>query len=566
MSDLILLFRFLVRLFRGARSARGTLAAVIGFGMVSGFCSAGFIALINTAINSPHRRSLLGGFVALCILLPIFRFTSNYLLIRLSLQAQLDLSLQLCKRFLASPLRQLEQIGSQRLLGALTNDVDAIIGTFTNVPLVLMHATIVLGCLTYLAWLSWPVLLVVLAFMVLGVLSYRLPMAKARQYYGRSRESWDLLLQHYQGLTDGIKELKIHGDRRRSFVEDHLEPTARLRTRDQRLGSTLYSAAATWSQLIFFVLIGLLLFGLPELLPTRAETLTGYTLAILYMLTPIEVILNWLPIVGRGAVAVRKIESLGLSFDAVNPEPIFSDGTRAIGSWQRLELAGVVHTYYREQEEGTFALGPIDLTLEPGEVVFLIGGNGSGKTTLAKILLGLYLPERGEIRLNGKPVTAADLDSYRQLFSVVFSDFFLFNTLLGLTAPDLDARAGHYLSVLHLDRKVTIANGVLSTVDLSQGQRKRLALLTTYLEDRPIFLFDEWAADQDPNFKEIFYLDLLPELKRRGKTVLVISHDDKYYGAADRILKLSDGKIEYDSDAATFACESKEPVRRKTSV
>jgi len=197
-------------------------------------------------------------------------------------------------------------------------------------------------------------------------------------------------------------------------------------------------------------------------------------------------------------------------------------------------------------------LGQVDLTFSPGELVFVVGGNGSGKTTLAKVLLGIYGPEGGEILLDGHPVDEANRDRYRQHFSAVFSDFFLFESLMGMDSADLDRDAGQYLEKLHLQHKVRVTDGALSTTDLSQGQRKRLALLGAYLEDRPIYLFDEWAADQDPQFKEIFYLHLLPELKARGKTVLVISHDDQYYGVADRIVRVADGAIQYDGDPAGY--------------
>jgi putative ATP-binding cassette transporter len=127
---------------------------------------------------------------------------------------------------------------------------------------------------------------------------------------------------------------------------------------------------------------------------------------------------------------------------------------------------------------------------------------------------------------------------------VVFSDFHLFENLHGMEM--LDDQAKHYLKRLQLDHKVQVQDGVLSTTELSQGQRKRLALMTAYLEGRPIYLFDEWAADQDPVFKEVFYYQLLPELKARGKTIIVISHDDRYYHIADRVIKMDSGKIVHD--------------------
>jgi putative ATP-binding cassette transporter len=228
-------------------------------------------------------------------------------------------------------------------------------------------------------------------------------------------------------------------------------------------------------------------------------------------------------------------------------------------AWRRLELSSVTHSYIRESDDYNFILGPISLTLVPGEIVFIVGGNGSGKTTLAKLLIGLYTPEQGCIYLDGVPIASqADRECYRQNFAVVFSDAYLFDRLLGLSGTELNARAQQYLKQLNLANKVTIEDGRLSTLALSQGQRKRLALLTAYLEDRPIYVFDEWAADQDPQFKDIFYLQLLPELRNRNKAVIVISHDDRYYHVADRVIKLEMGQIasveSQMNDAAADSC------------
>ena len=186
------------------------------------------------------------------------------------------------------------------------------------------------------------------------------------------------------------------------------------------------------------------------------------------------------------------------------------------------------------------------MNLKAGQLVVLAGGNGSGKTTLAKIITGLYSAENGELLLDGQRITDENREFYRQHFSAIFYDFHLFESLFGLEKPDLDDRARERLARLQLNHVVTIENGVLSTTQLSQGQRKRLALLTASLEDRPIYVFDEWAADQDPEFKEFFYRHLLPELKAKGKIVLIICHDDHYFDVADRMIKLESGKIIYD--------------------
>jgi putative ATP-binding cassette transporter len=239
---------------------------------------------------------------------------------------------------------------------------------------------------------------------------------------------------------------------------------------------------------------------------------------------------------------LRKVEQLGLALSA-HPDENRGAAPAPAEALATLELSQVTHHYYREREDDHFMLGPIDLTFRPGELVFLVGGNGSGKSTLAKVITGLYPPASGEIRLNGRTIDDRNRDDYRQCFSAVFSDYFLFDRIVGVARNGVDGRARDYLERLHLNHKVSIADGEFSTTQLSQGQRKRLALLCAYLEDRPFYVFDEWASDQDPLFKDVFYTQLLPELRSRGKAVLVITHDDRYFGCADRLVRLDYGKI-----------------------
>ncbi len=220
---------------------------------------------------------------------------------------------------------------------------------------------------------------------------------------------------------------------------------------------------------------------------------------------PLQGVLSSFSLFGRARVALQKVQDLGVSLAEHSTEQWDAEKDGKPLQFERLELRDVIHSYHREQEDSSFVLGPVNMSFQPGETVFLVGGNGSGKSTLAKIVTGLYLPEQGEIRLDGKPVTNENRDAYRQLFSAVFADFFVFDNLLGLEGADLFGRAAVYLEHLHLSHKVRVTNGALSTTAVSQGQRKRLALLTAYLEDRPFYLFDEWASDQDPYFKNVFY-------------------------------------------------------------
>jgi putative ATP-binding cassette transporter len=442
-------------------------------------------------------------------------------------------------------LQQLEKLGPHRLLATVTQDISSVIELVTVLPQMLTQAAMMIGSVIYLAWLSWRLLLVMLGFMLIGLLTHQLPLMRAFRYFRLLREEWDAMYKAFHGLIVGTKELKLNRRRREAFLAEQLEPAA-AGLRDYGLkGNRIAMAASNWGQILFFIFIGLLLFAASSLIAIQPQVLIGYTLAVLFMITPLTMLLNQIPALERAYLAAERIEELGFSLNAEKPERL-ALSTSADAAWRRLDLVDVTHAYRQEGGNTDFQLGPINLTLHTGELIFLIGGNGSGKTTLVKLLMGLYEPESGEIRVDNKPVTMVERDDYRQRFSAVFYDFYLFERLFGIDAKDIDGESQKYLELLQLSQKLTVKNGTLSTIDLSQGQRKRVALLNAYLEDRPIYIFDEWAADQDPQFKRIFYYELVPELKNRGKTVIVISHDDRYYGLADRLIKLESGKVEYD--------------------
>jgi len=527
------------------RASRRTAILSILAGTLCGASTAGLVALINTVLNSetPDVQTYLPIFVGLLLALIGLTIWSQVLLVQLAEGSVYELRLRLGRQILATPLRQLETLGAHRLMATLTGDITDISNGYLTLPTLFIQGTALVIALAYLGVLSWALLVAGVGFLVVGAFVYLSLARRAQHALARARANQDILFQHFRGLTEGAKELKIHRLRRDAFLNDLLEGTAQATRQYTVAAMKTYATARGWGNSLFFVLIGLLLFGLPLIQPISTYALRGSVLIVLYMISPLSIILNVLPILGRAAVALQKVQDLGLMLSTSSDAAAGSAQLADLPAWNSLQLTNVTHAYYHENDDSRFLLGPIDLTLHPGELVFLVGGNGSGKTTLAKLLIGLYPPETGAITLDGQPVTDANRESYHQLFSTVFSDFYLFDQLLGLVSPELDAQARDYLVQLQLDRKVQVDQGILSTTDLSQGQRKRLALLTAYLENRPFYVFDEWAADQDPLFKELFYTQLLPDLKARGKTVLVITHDDAYFHLADRLLKLDSGQL-----------------------
>jgi putative pyoverdin transport system ATP-binding/permease protein len=515
-------------------------------GLISGIGSASLFAIINTSVNSSNPANWLWPFVGIAITALFTGIVSQFVLIDLAQNSVYELRLSLSRRILAAPFQQLEELGASKLLASLTEDVAALSNTVSIIPFFCIDIAIAIiaSCLAYLAFLSSTVFTVTIILLATNIAIIQMMIIRAQKLFYGAREEDDRLLQLFRSITDGVKELKLHWQRRQNFVDVELSASAGV-SRDRNVkGLRIFAVAAGVGQLIFSVVMGILIFGMPQVLNLNVATLSGYVLTLTYLMTPFQNILQRLPLLLRANIAIRKIESMGLALAQsaeINHPPAVT-----LPQVATLELGNIKHTY--KGDEQSFHLGPVDLKFTSGQLVFIVGGNGSGKSTLAKLLTGLYISELGEIKLNGDTITNENREWYRQHFSVVFADFFLFEKLLGLgqDAAQLDAEAQQYLQLLQIEHKVQVKDGVLSTTNLSQGQRKRLALLTAYLEDRPIYLFDEWAADQDPLFRDIFYQQLLPQLKQRGKLVFAISHDDRYFSVADQIVKLDYGQVEYD--------------------
>ncbi|MFJ2995396.1 cyclic peptide export ABC transporter [Pandoraea sp. NPDC087047] len=524
------------------RASRWPLAIAFAGSLISGFGSAGLVALINRALSAPreHLGELGLQFLGLGVLVLVTRALSQTLFMSLGQRAKATLRMQVVRRIGAAPYASLERHGIARAIAVLTQDLDTIVVLFVNLPVLAMQGAVIAGCLIYLGYLSWQILLFAVVTIFIGAAGFRFANQRALLHLRGSRKREEALVKDFRALFDGAKELKLHRARRDAFIEDRLASNVEAVRVQRTRGYVLYAAAASWGSFILFAFIGLTLFVVLRHVDLPPAVVSGYALVFLYMIMPIEGVLSAMPSLGSARVALERIAQVESDLPReLLPAPAKTD----VPVFREIVLEGVTHRYFREQENEVFTLGPIRLTFRPGELVYLVGGNGSGKTTLAKLIVGLYAPEQGRIVVDGVPVGDAERDRYRQRFSVVFSDFFLFEHLLGLPPEGLDAQAKALLKALQLDHKVTIDEGRFSTLDLSQGQRKRLALLVAYLEDRPFYVFDEWAADQDPLFKDVFYRQMLPALKARGKSVLVITHDDRYFDLADRLIRLDYGQL-----------------------
>jgi putative ATP-binding cassette transporter len=528
---------------------------IMFLGLVSGAASASLVAILNSALYGSSRHwpawALPAAFLTI-VLVKVSTSLAATLVLGHNLQEiMLNLCSSLCRKIAGTPLRRLEEIGPARIMTSLTDDVALLSNAVQALPTVVANLAILISCTLYLAWIS-PMAAIALVLLVslVGVI-YRLLMVQAMAAIQRAREGRDVLFRHFRALVEGIKELKLHRERQKEFFEDDVDRAADLLRRENVIAMNRYAIADGWSQFTFYALLGLIAFGFPAVRSLPLKTLTAYIFIALYMMSPIWGVIGTIPSFSRGQASLEKLEGLGFSLADIHAAPAdTARGVEELGGLARsgepplIEFRDVAFRYGPSDDRESFSVGPINLTLQPNELVFIIGGNGSGKSTLAKLLTGLYTPESGAIWVDGQPIKAAEMDSYRQLFSTVYSDFYIFDRLLGLSqSKEVVARAHEYLAALDLKHKVELEGRTFSTTALSQGQRRRLALLCAYMEDRPVYVLDEWAADQDPEFRRIFYTKLLPELRRSGKTVVVITHDDRYFHLGDCVVKLDYGRI-----------------------
>ena len=450
-----------------------------------------------------------------------------------------SIRVRLTSKVRRADLIPLEEIGRSEIYASIQRETTAISQALR--PLVYAFQAIILFVATmiYIAWLSRVALIFVVGFMIV-VISYHFKAKK--KLAGELREALhheDELFTSLTGVLDGFKEVKMSAPRSRELadqIEQESESLAQIKTRTE----IHFAILDLFSRTAFLVALGISVFLLPLYAHGYESVVTKIATALLYLIGPLSNAIAAEADLTRVQVAAESIQKLdGLLDEAIQHPALRADEVRA---FEKIEVESVVFQFSDPVLERPFTVGPLNLTVSAGEIVFFTGGNGSGKTTLLLLLTSLVYPQEGRIRLDGVGLDQSNYQSYRSLFACVFSDYHLFDRLHGI--PDLDPeRVRRLLVEMELADKTTYADGRFLTLDLSSGQRRRLALVAALLEDKPIYVFDEWAADQDPEFRRKFYEVILPDLQTRGKTILAVTHDDQYYHHADRVLKLEEGRL-----------------------
>ncbi|WP_024529453.1 multidrug ABC transporter permease/ATP-binding protein [Serratia fonticola] len=514
--------------------------AVMALTMASAALGIGIIAFINVQLMGAAGNPLvvLPQFLGLLALLMAVTLGSQLALTSLGHYFVYRLRGQLVKRILDTHIERLEQLGSASLLASLSSDIRNITIAFVRLPELVQGGILTLGSAAYLGWLSPAMLGVTAIWVTVTIFGSWYLVSRVYSHLSSVREAEERLYLHYQAAIDGRKELALNRDRAKMLFQQAYQPDAGDYRYHIIRADTFHLSAVNWSNIMMLGAIGLVFYMANSLGWANTTVAATYSLTLLFLRTPLLQAVGAFPTLIAAEVAFNKVKTLKLAdYDPAFPAP-------KARAWQTLELCDVAFHYAAGEQQSGFAVGPINLTLRRGELVFLIGGNGSGKSTLAMLLTGLYVPVSGQILLDGQPITVADREDYRRLFSAIFTDFHQFHHLLGPQGEQPDAELVEtWLQRLKMKSKLEFDGTRVTNPQLSQGQRKRLALLLAVAEKRDILLLDEWAADQDPQFRRTFYRELLPQLREMGKTVFAISHDDHYFEHADRLLQMRDGHL-----------------------
>lgn len=523
--------------------------------IAAGLSNAAVLALINAASRLDEDQRGSATALAVMFILVVAAFTVSQRFVLNATAREVEGAIHRVRSRLIEKVRHceldgIEAIGRTRIFNGLSSEIQTIAQTGNSLGMLVQMGVLLIFATLYLISVSMTAFVLTLVFTSAAAALYFSRVARMNNAVQQASKAEYELHEHLSGILDGFKEIKLNEKRSDELTLDVL--AASQQAADARIvaqGEFAYNFVFT--QNVFFLLLGTVVFLVPMLSEIGSEALSTATTAVLYLFTPISALVSAVPILASANAAALNISKLEaqLSLTAANG----TNGSSAVPigdspspEFNTIEFRAAEFLYEDDHGDRSFAAGPFDLVLNAGETVFISGGNGSGKSTFMRLLTAIQMPQRGAILLDGRPVNRAFRPAYRSLFSSVFSDYFLFKRLYGIDDASLD-QMPDLLDRFELKDKTHLVGRGFSTVDLSAGQRKRLALIVAMLEHRKICILDEWAADQDPLFRQKFYTEIIPMLKAAGMTVICVSHDDRYYDLADRRLHFEDGRIVMDS-------------------
>lgn len=502
-------------------------------------------ALMGESINSVHTSIILG-LVSLQFLL---NWGYDYLFVKLALKVAAKLRLSICQQVANKPYSELEAYDSAAIHSALSADILMIQSSYQLLPTLIYNLTLVAFCFSVMFYIAWPIALLIFSSFSLCAWIYLNLAKQGKMKLRQARRVQNKLNKHYEGIILGNKELKHNAQRGRDFIDTVIKGASEDHIAFSRQFSMRFGLGNNFIRRFLLLQILILLCVQPFFNMNHTQWI-GYLLVNALVARAYYPILSTVQQFTQAKIAFQHLKAFGFE---VTTTQLRKDVLPLVSVISEITFKDVCFQYQNQKEEKhKFGCGPFNFKLKPGTITFIVGNNGSGKSSLIKLISGLYQPTSGQVFLDNLVVNDGSMDRYRQSFACIYENDYLFETIMGHAHVD-QAKVEYYLNKLGLKDKVALDGNSFSTLNLSKGQRKRLALLVAYLDDKPVYIFDEWAADQDPEFRAVFYGTFLKELKNKGKIVIAVSHDDRYFDVADRVMTLSNGVVVSDQLKAQHA-------------
>ncbi len=543
------MFRFLddlplARLLRrGSERFNLNMAGLVIF---AGLANAGLLAIINAAAENASNDAANGRLLALFgICIALYFYTQRFILLTAITEVESILNgirVQMADRIRRTDLEALEHLGRSEIFGVVARETQNISQAAATLVMALQATMMVIFSVAYLAILSKTAFFITVVVASVSITLHLRRLKALTAMLGEAQRKENEFLTLLTHLIEGFKEVRMRRSRSTDLFQDLREVSVSVQEIKTATGSE-FSAHYIFAQMIFYALLAAIVFLLPRLGTEYSTVVLKLTAAILFIIGPLASIVSSFPVYSAANVGAQNLFDIEDKLTASSaPEQNGRPEATSPAQFKRIEIKRAVYQYTDRGSGSVFRLGPIDLEVNAGEMLFIVGGNGSGKSTLLRILTGLYHSQSGSITMDGTLISQETAVWYRSHFAVVFSEYHLFDRLYGLGNVPAE-RVNEMLQLMQLTDKTAYKNGRFTSLDLSHGQRKRLALLVALLEDRPILVLDEWAADQDPPFRRFFYEELLPQLKQQGKAIVAVTHDDKYFDRADRVVKMEYGEF-----------------------
>ena len=474
-------------------------------------------------------------FLILCFYI-LTDYATKYIIMSLIQNKLMHIKMDVTTHLLHLPLIQIETLGLRKIYATLTSDLEKISAAYRLLPFFFVNVAAVVCISIYLMYLSESLLfcLLLTTFLTISILGYLLPRTRIIKRHLSLKKNDDILTSHMQTFTFGIKDFLLDKKIAKSFI--HMLKLKAVDCCDSNIHLyKQYQLLNTWVSSLSFVLMGILL--LPDFyLPKK----TIIMMLFIYVHYRLVAALTSISSFSKATLVLQELNQTGLYLHQNSIISSQEGDEFVIPEQFSLQFTHIGFDYPLQKQQTGFKLGPLSLTVQSGKTLFITGPNGGGKTTLAKVILGLYHPSEGRVLLNDQPIVFND--QYSALFAAILDDVCLSTDIHYFQNKQEEAEAKRWLAILKLSPKVTIHDGKLSTINVSKGQYKRLALLIALIKDRPIYVFDEWASEQDPYFRNWFYTELLPELKQKNKAVIAITHDDRYFNLSDDVMCIDYGQ------------------------